>query len=99
MISYSLYQYDTTKVAQYRLEAIKFFKEFGLKATKKAFKVSKTSLYRWKKRLKDNQGRLSSLVPSSTKPKRARRMMTNPKIVGFIKSLREEHPRLGYSIC
>lgn len=95
MISYSLYQYDTTKVAQYRLEAIKFFEEFGLKATKKAFKVSKTTLYRWRKRLRDNQGRLSSLIPQSTRPKRVRRMMTDPKIVSFIKDLREEHPRLG----
>lgn len=54
MISYSLLRYDTTKVAQYRLEAIKFFEEFGLKATKKAFKVSKSTLYRWKKVLKDS---------------------------------------------
>lgn len=95
MISYSLLRYDTTKVAQYRLEAVKFFEEFGLKATKKAFKVSKTTLYRWKKTLKDNGGRLPSLIPQSTKPKRVRRMTTDPKILGFIKSLREKHPRLG----
>jgi transposase InsO family protein len=95
MISYSLYQYDTTKVAQYRLEAIKFFEEFGLKATKKAFKISKTTFYRWRKALKDNQGRLSSLIPCSTRPKRVRRMTTDARIVGFIKDLREKHPRLG----
>ena len=95
MISYSLYRYDTTKVAKHRLEAINFYEEFGLKAAKKAFKVSKTSLYRWKKTLKDSQGRLSSLVPISTKPKTVRRMFTDPKIVVHIKALREKHPRLG----
>lgn len=95
MISYSLYQYDTTKVAQYRLEAIKFFEEFGLEATKKAFKVSKSTLYRWRKALKDNQGKLPSLIPRSTRPKKVRRMMTDPRIVSFIKHLRESHPRLG----
>lgn len=95
MISYSLLRYDTTKVAQYRLEAINFYEEFGLKAACKAFKVSKTTLYRWRKRLEDSQGRLSSLVPCSTKPKRVRRMTTDSRIVGFIKNLREEHPKLG----
>lgn len=37
------------QVVSYRVEVLSFFKEFGLTATKKAFKVSKTTIYRWQK--------------------------------------------------
>jgi IS30 family transposase len=77
------------------MEVLSFFKEFGLKATKKAFKVSKTTLYRWRKALFNNQGKLSSLIPKSTKPLSVRKMMTDPRMVEYIKNLREEYPKLG----
>jgi transposase InsO family protein len=95
MTAYNICQYDTTKVAQYRLEIIKFFEEFGLEPTKRAFKVSKSTIYRWRKILKDNKGKLSSLIPQSTRPKRTRKMITDPRIINFIKTQREEHPKLG----
>ncbi len=90
-----LSQSNQVQAVQYRLEVLAFFKEFGLKPTKKAFKVSKTTLYRWKKVLADHQGKISSLLPKSTKPEHLRRMATNPKVVEYIKKLREEHYRLG----
>ncbi|MBI5465499.1 transposase [Candidatus Gottesmanbacteria bacterium] len=83
------------QVISYRLEVLSFFKEFGLRATKKAFKVSKTTVYRWKKTLADNQGKLASLLPKSTKPEHLRRMETDLRIVEYIRKLREEHFRLG----
>jgi len=81
--------------AQFRLEVIKFFEEFGLKPTQKAFGVSKATLYRWRKRLSQSGGKLTSLIPLSKAPKRKRQMMVNPKIVDYIAFLREKHPRLG----
>ena len=81
--------------AQFRLEAIKFFEEFGLKPTQKAFGVSKATLYRWRKRLNQSGGKLTSLIPLSKAPKRKRQMMVNPKIVDYIAFLREKHPCLG----
>ena len=83
------------QVISYRVEVLSFFKEFGLKATKKAFKVSKTTIYRWKKTLADNQGKIASLIPKTTKPEHLRRMETDPRIVEYIEKLREEHYRLG----
>ncbi len=88
-------QFDASRVAQYRKEVLDFFSEFGLRATKSAFKVSKTSIYRWRKKLLDNQGRLTALIPQSTKPKSPRRMMTDLSIIEFIRCLRKKHHKLG----
>jgi len=49
--------------AQFRLEAILFFEEFGLKPTQKAFGVSKATLYRWRKKL--NQSGRKTNFPNS----------------------------------
>jgi hypothetical protein len=88
-------QFDKNEVARFRLEAIKFFNEFGLKPTLSFYKVSKATFYRWKKKLKDNQGRLNSLVPLSTRPNNLRVMNTDKRIIEFIKSLRERYPGIG----
>jgi len=40
-------------------------------------------------------GRLDSLIPKSRRPKRVRQMKITPDIVTFIRTLREEHPRIG----
>ena len=83
------------QVVAYRLEVLSFFQEFGLEATKKAFKVSKTTLYRWQKTLTDHQGKISSLLPKSTRPRHLRRMATDSRVIEYIQKLREEHYRLG----
>jgi len=83
------------QVISYRVEVLSFFEEFGLPAVKKAYRVSKTTVYRWRKTLADNQGRTVSLIPKTTKPEHLRRMETDTRIVTYIKQLREEHYRLG----
>ena len=87
MIAYSLYSYDTTKVAKFRLKAIEFHNEFGTRATMKAFDVKRSTIFLWKKKFKDSGGRLSSLIPQSTRPKNPRRMMVDYRIIEFIKGL------------
>jgi transposase InsO family protein len=82
-------------VAEERLRIIKFYSKHGELATKEAFKVDRKLVYIWKKRLKTNQGKLSSLVPSSTAPKSVRQMETHPLVVEYIRYLREQHFRLG----
>jgi len=83
------------QVVAYRLEVLSFFQEFGLEATKKAFKVSKTTLYRWQKTLTNHQGKISSLLPKSTRPRHLRRMATDSRVIEYIQKLRGEHYRLG----
>jgi len=91
----SVTQFSESETAQYRLKVIQFHKLHGTLATKDAFYVSKPTIYRWKKTLSDSGGKLSSLVPQSKAPRRKRQMITDLRIVAFIKQIRDEHPCLG----
>jgi len=91
----SLRKFSQSEVAQERLRIINFYERFGEKATKAAFMVDRKLIWVWRKRLNDSQGRLESLVPASTRPKRVRVMLTDPKVVEFIRNLREKYPNLG----
>jgi len=90
MITYSLNRYDNTEIAKFRLKVINFHNQFGTKPTLKAFPVSRSTIFLWKKTFKDNQGKLSSLIPQSTKPNLPRTSKINLKIISEIKRLREE---------
>lgn len=77
------------------MEIINFYEEFGETATIKAFGADRKVVSRWKQRLTQNEGRLESLIPYSTKPKTVRRVGYSQKIVDFIKSQRFDHPGIG----
>lgn len=87
--------FDKSEIAQLRLEVINFHSRFGLAPTLSAYKVSKATLYRWRKGFRDNQKRLTSLIPQSTRPKRLRQRLVYPKIVAFIKDTRMNYGNLG----
>jgi len=91
----SIFHFSKDKQAQFRMEVLEFHKKWSTRATTDAYKVTKPTLYRWRKRLSDSGGRLESLVPRSRSPKTKREMLVDSKTVEFIKSLREEHPSLG----
>ncbi len=91
----SILSFSHSEVGERRLKIIEFHKTYGTKASIDAFGVSKPTIYRWRKKLKDGQGRLESLIPSSKAPKRRRRMNTDPKIISFIKKQREQYGHLG----
>lgn len=92
---YSLRKFSQDEIAQERLKIIKFYDEFGEKASKEAFGVDRKLIYVWRKKMKTHRNKLSCLIPDSTRPKTVRKMTTNSKIVAFIKKTREKHPRLG----
>ena len=77
--------YDNTEVAKFRLKVIKFHNEFGTKATLAAFPVKRSTIFLWKKTLKDNQGKLSFLIPQSTKPHNLRRSIIDLRVISEIK--------------
>ena len=91
----SLRKFSKDEVAKERLKIIEFYEEYGEKATIKAFGVNRKTIFVWKKRLKKSRNSLSSLIPTSTTPKTKRTMTTNPRVVSYIRHLREKHPRLG----
>lgn len=91
----SLKRFSKDEVAKERLRIIEFYDQYGEKVTREAFGVGRDTIWVWKKRLKDNRHSISSLIPTSTVPKTRRSMMTHPKVVAYIKLLREEHVGLG----
>lgn len=91
----SLKRFSESEVAQERLRIISFYDKRGEAATKEAFGVDRKLIYIWRKKLKERKGHLSSLIPSSTAPKKRRQMETHPKVVEFIKALREQYYCLG----
>lgn len=75
-----------------RLDILEFFDEFGLKATIKAFKTQRSTLYLWRQKLRESGGQLLSLTPGSKAPKiRSKRKLTADSIK-FIKDYRISHP-------
>jgi len=91
----SLSAYQESDVAQMRNDILTFRDQYGLQATIDAYGLSRRTLFRWKKQLKSSGGRLDSLVPVSTKPKTTRHMSTHPKIISFIRDIREQYTNLG----
>src|SRR3989338_788990 len=79
----SLRKFSKDEVAKERLKIIEFYQEYGEKTTTKAFGIRRNTVFVWKKRLKESKNSLSSLIPTSTKPKTLR--------IGLILSL----PNLG----
>jgi transposase InsO family protein len=90
-----LRRFSENEIAEQRLKIIKYYSKYGEKPTKEAFGVGRKTIFVWRKRLNISQGKLTSLIPYSTKPRRVRGMYTDLKILEFIKDLRVKYPRLG----
>lgn len=91
----SLVRYNQSEVGQVRKEILTFSDKHGVKATIDAYGISRRTLFRWRKKLKTSYGKLDSLIPESTKPHTLRIMLTHPKIITFIRKLREQYSHLG----
>ena len=77
-----------------RLRALKFWEDYGIKATISAFEVSRATLFRWRKLFLTSKSP-NSLINRSKKPHNTRRMYLDERVYLFIKSIREKYPRLG----
>ena len=78
-----------------RVKILDFWKEYGEKAAKDAFGVSRRTLHRWQSTLDQAQGKLDSLDPKHRTPQRRRKRKVLPDVESFIIREREAHPRLG----
>ncbi|MFN6946558.1 MAG: helix-turn-helix domain-containing protein [Cytophagaceae bacterium] len=104
---WSLRKFSESEVAEQRLKIIKFYEQYGEKAMKKAFGADRKIISKWRKRLKDNGGSLTALIPQSTRPHNVRKPQTHQEVVSFIKGIRQKYPRIGkqkikpllYSYC
>jgi putative transposase len=91
----SLRKFSADEVTQERLKIIQFYDAHGEAETLTYFHVNRKTIHVWKRRLAQAQGHLAALGVQSTRPKHVRRMTTDPRVVQFIRQLRETHPRLG----
>jgi len=90
-ITHSPYKHTIEK----RVKILTFFDRYGEVATREAFGTSRSTIYLWKKALKDSRGQLTALAPASRAPKIRRSRSTDPRISDFIVKQRTNHPRLG----
>lgn len=84
-----------TDKAKERTRILAHWQKFGLASTLHAFPVSRRTLYRWQKALKDGQGQFEALNKKSCRPKAVRRRQWPREITLEIRRLRTEHPNLG----
>ena len=62
-----------TLKAEERVRILAFWQKYGDAAAKEAFAVSRPTLFRWQKTLKEGGGRIEALNPGSTAPKTKRK--------------------------
>ena len=88
-------QRSDNDIVAFRPRAIEFFEEYNIKATTDVFKISKSTLYRWRKIYLESNKDPRSLLKQSTKPRNIRRSNTHWMLIEKIRSLRKQYGRLG----
>jgi len=82
--------------AQFRFHILTLLSKSDWKGVHEAFpKLSRPTVYRWKKAYENSGKKLNSLIPRSTRPRNLRRMLTPLTVLSLIKTLRENYPRMG----
>jgi len=84
-----------TEEAKKRCRILAFWDKYGTFATKEAFNVSRPTLFRWQKELKDNLGKLEALNKKSTAPKTRRKRIIPESVKNFIVNERKYDPALS----
>ena len=89
------YRYMIQEIAIKRAKILLFWQKYGLKATIDAYGVKRLTLFLWKKKLKEGNGRLESLNNKSRTPKNKRKRIIDKEVEEFIIKQRKIYPRLG----
>jgi len=89
------FRYMITEAAKERCRILAFWERHGDQATTEAFKVSRPTLFRWQKSLREKQGKLEGLNKQSTAPKKKRKRVIPDAVKDFILKERQFDPRLS----
>jgi len=89
------FTFEDSDIAKFRLRVLDHYYRYGWRAAMDAFQVKKSTLYDWRQAFERSGKRLVSLVPKSTRPKRTRVMLTDPRMVEFIKAMRQTYGRVS----
>lgn len=88
------FRYMITRKAEERVRILAFWQKHGSAATQEAFKVSRPTLFRWQKLLKEGRGKLEALNPGSTVPQQKRKRLIPDSVKNLIVEERS-HERMG----
>lgn len=88
-------QHPSKHIIEHRVKVLSFYDDYGAAATRRAFGVSRSTVFLWKQKLATGHGQLSALAPGSRAPKTRRRRTTDFRITDFIVEQRRRHPRLS----
>jgi len=83
---------EESEPAKFRMTVLDHMQEFGWRSASHAYHVSRATIFRWKNRM---DGRLISLVPTSTKPHHTRQMVIDDRILSFLRMLRDTYGNIG----
>ena len=89
------FRYMITDEAKQRVRMLAFWERHGIEATRDAFGISRRTLFRWQRMLRDMGGKLDGLNPAPTTPHRRRTRTIPAAIIHRIIELRTLHPCLG----
>src|SRR3989344_4961110 len=89
------FRYMITEEAKRRCKILTFWEKYGTEAVKEAFGVSRPTLFRWQKELKEGRGKLEALNKRSTAPKNKLKRSIPPEVERFILQERSVNPRLS----
>ena len=92
---WSLRGFGESEVAQQRMKILKFYETYGEAATREAFGADRKLISRWRRRLKEQDGKVSALIPHSTRPRRVRVSVVPLRVIEYLRQLRKDRPRLG----
>lgn len=86
-----------TQKAKDKAKALVFWEKHGLQATMDAFSAKRSTLFEWKRQLKEGQGKLISLNEKKRIPKTKRKRIWPFEVIQKIKQIRYDplHPNLG----
>jgi len=71
-------RFSKSEEAQFRLKVTEFGEKHGVRLAVEAFGVPGATVYRWKRCLKDSQGKIDSLIPKSRRPKKGKSIKSKP---------------------
>jgi len=86
-----LLKFSKDDIAPFRLQVINYHQRNGTAKTIEAYGVPKPTIYRWKKELENQDGKLTALIPKSRAPKHKRQMIVDPRVIDWIKAERKVH--------
>ncbi len=84
-----------TSKALNKAKILAFWKKHGLNATIDAFPVRRRTLFLWKRKLQQANGKIEALNDSSRKPKRLRQRIWPQPVIDEIRRLRNKHPNIS----